>query len=88
MVTLFTFFPPDEWRINFSAQSLSLADIENDSWVSEAGIETRCPYFFVCVEILQRIFIELMETDNLFQNSGCPHFCESIINISIKTQRF
>ena len=35
------------WRMekNFSTQHLSLAALENDSWVSEVGIATRCPYF-------------------------------------------
>ena len=37
------------------------------------------------VDILKRIFSVLMEAYNLSQKSECPHFCDSIRNISIKT---
>ena len=45
MATLFSSFPPDERRRILSTQPLSLADLENDSWVSEYVIATRLIFF-------------------------------------------
>ena len=74
MATLFSSIPPGEWRIISSTESLSLADLENNSLGPEAYIATLCPYFeFLCVD----------GGENIFQKSGCPHFCNYIINISI-----
>ena len=48
----------------------------------------KVPILSICVDILQRILSVLMEADNISQKSGCPHFCDPIRNISIKTHRF
>ena len=41
----------------------------------------------VFVDILQRVFIALIEAENIYQKSNHPHFCDSIRNISIKNHR-
>ena len=45
MATLFSSFPPDEWRRIYSTHLLSLAYFEKYSYGSEAGIAIKCPYF-------------------------------------------
>ena len=45
MATLCSSFPTEKWSRILSSQPLSLADIENDSWVEESVIATIFPYF-------------------------------------------
>ena len=40
MSTLFYYFTHEKWRIILSTHTLSLAALENNSWVSESGIAT------------------------------------------------
>ena len=78
------------WRMenNFINPSF----VSCSSWKRFIGVRSwycnNMPVLWVCVDILQRIFSVLMEADNLSQNIGCPHFCESIRNINVKTHRF
>ena len=88
MVILFTSFPPDKRRGILSTQTLYLAALGKKSWYSEAGICNKIPILWVFADILQRILSELMEAENPSWNSGCPHFWNSIRNISIKAHRF
>ena len=86
MATLFYSFPPDERRRMFSAQTLCLSTLENGldvrSWYCK-----KMPILCVCVDIHERILSALTEAENIPQKSGCPHFCNSIRNISIKNHR-
>ena len=48
----------------------------------------KMPIIWVCVDILQQMFSELNEAENISQNSGYPQFCNSTRNSSIKTHGF
>ena len=87
MATLFSFFPPDKCKKFVNPYFVSCG-----SWKIFLGVRSwycnKMPIIWVCVDILQRIFSALMESDSLSQKSGCPNFCNSIRNIYIKNNSF
>ena len=55
--------------------------------VVRSWYRNKMPTLWLILDIHQRIFSALMEADNFSQESACPHFCNSIRNISTKTHK-
>ena len=83
MAILFSSFPPEEWRIISSTQPFFLQILKTNPGCQKLVLQQDAYTLSLCGHTSVD-FSVLMEAENISQNTGCPHFCDSIRNISIK----
>ena len=87
MAALFYSFPPDEWRRIFPTQPFLLQILKTIPGCQNIVLRKDSHTLIFCGDTSAEFYF-IDGGGHVAQNNGCPHFCDSIINISIKSHIF